>query len=164
MNLFVEFFTTYDRELAQRDIRLRFSGEREGLPDSVLETIEHAEQSSARRTAMQLIVAFNYGGRAELVKACQQLAGSVAGGQLTPDEITESLISSALYLPDVPDPDLVIRPSGELRLSNFLLWQSAYAELWFSDVLWPDFSQQDFLAALADYRQRERRFGGVKTT
>jgi len=111
---------------------------------------------------MQLIVAFNYGGRREIVQACRQLAQKAAAGELDPAEIEESDIQQALYLPDIPDPDLIIRPSGEMRLSNFLLWQCAYAEFWFSDVLWPDFSDEHLDQALIAFTERDRRFGGVK--
>lgn len=161
MDLFVEFFNRYDEELAERDIRLRFAGERDNLPERVRQTLDHAEQVSAGRTSLQLIVAFNYGGRRELVQAMRTLARAVASGQLQAQAISEETVAGALYLPDVPDPDLLIRPSGEMRLSNFLLWQAAYSELWFSDVLWPDFGEADFVAALKAYAARERRYGGV---
>lgn len=161
MELFVEFFTRYDTELAREGIRVRFSGDLAGLPANIREIIERAELDSAGRDRMQLIIAINYGGRRELVHARRRLAEQVASGGLPVDAIDESSIQQALYLPDIPDPDLIIRPSGEQRLSNFLLWQSAYSELWFANVLWPDFSEQDLDAALQAYQQRERRFGGV---
>lgn len=161
MELFVEFFNRFDPELAKEGIRVRFSGDIDGLPDPIKRIIERAERDSAQRDRMQLIIAINYGGRRELVQACRRIADQVHSGTTTVDAVDETTVQQALYLPDVPDPDLIIRPSGEQRLSNFLLWQSAYSELWFSNVLWPDFSEQDLDAALQAYRQRDRRFGGV---
>lgn len=163
MELFVEFFDRYDAELAREGIRVRFAGDLAGLPDHIQKIIERSETVSRQRKRMQLIIAINYGGRRELVQACRRLAASAAAGEIEPQEIDETQVRQMLYLPDVPDPDLVIRPSGEQRLSNFLLWQSAYAELWYSNVLWPDFSEDDLLAALQDYTRRERRYGGIKS-
>ena len=161
MNLFGEFFRRYDAELAAEGIRLRFTGDIEALPADIRAIIDEGEANSLNRDKMQLIVAFNYGGRREIVQACQKLAQSVQAGQLDPADIDEAAIARSLYLPDVPDPDLIIRPSGEMRLSNFLLWQCAYAEFWFADVLWPDFSDEHLDAALRAYTDRNRRFGGV---
>lgn len=162
MALFIEFLAAYDAEMAKEGIRLRISGDVSGLPDDVQKALRDAEARSATRTRLQLILALNYGGRGEIVAATKKLARSVAAGELSAEAIDEQHLSAAMYLPDVPDPDLIIRPSGELRLSNFLLWQSAYSELWFADVLWPDFNQGDFDRALADFAARDRRFGGVK--
>ncbi len=162
MNLFVEFFHRYEAELAAEGIRIRFSGDLAALPEHIQTIIAENETHSAGRDKMQLIVAFNYGGRREIVQACRQLAQKAAAGELDPAEIEESDIQQALYLPDIPDPDLIIRPSGEMRLSNFLLWQCAYAEFWFSDVLWPDFSDEHLDQALIAFTERDRRFGGVK--
>lgn len=162
MDLFIEFFQRYDRELAAEGIRLRFTGDIPALPERIRAIIIKAEAESAARDRMQLVVAFNYGGRREIVQACQHLAGEVAAGKLTVSEIDEAVFAGALYLPDVPDPDLVIRPSGEQRLSNFLIWQSAYAEFWYSDVLWPDFREEHLDQAIADYRRRDRRYGGIR--
>jgi len=164
MDLFVEFFNRYDDELADRDIRLRFSGDEDDLPDHVLKTMRRAEAVSEDRKTLQLIVAFNYGSRRELVEACRRICRSVQAGSITVDQISEQTLSDSLYIPDIPDPDLIIRPSGEMRLSNFLLWQAAYAELWFSDVLWPDFNESHFVAALEAYTHRDRRFGGVQSS
>lgn len=162
MALFIEFLAAYDAEMAQEGIRLRISGDVSGLPDDVQKALRDAEARSATRTRLQLILALNYGGRGEIVAATKKLARAVAAGELSAEAIDEQHLSAAMFLPDVPDPDLIIRPSGELRLSNFLLWQSAYSELWFADVLWPDFNQGDFDRALADFAARDRRFGGVK--
>lgn len=162
MNLFIEFLAGYDREMEKEGIRLRVIGDRGGLPDTVRTAIEAAEMKSAHRTRLQLILAMNYGGRAEIIHACRAIAGRAAEGVLLPEDIDESVMAAHMFAPDIPDPDLIIRPSGELRLSNFLLWQSAYSELWFSDVLWPDFSETDFHRALASFSARDRRFGGVQ--
>lgn len=161
MRLFVEFFRRYDEELEREGVRLRFAGDIAELPDEVRRTIAEAESGSATRTRLQLIIAFNYGGRRELVHATRAIAAAVARGELSPDAITEDTVRRHLYLPDVPDPDLIVRPSGEMRLSNFLLWQSAYAELYFDEVLWPDFSEEALDRALAAYRGRQRRYGGL---
>lgn len=162
MNLFLNFFDRYEDQLAAEGVRLRFCGEIEALPLKVQETIYKSERQSLERDTLHLIVAFNYGGRREIVQTAQKLINKCQAGQLSSEMITESVFADHLYLPDVPDPDLIIRPSGELRLSNFLLWQSAYSEFWFSDVLWPDFSKDDFAAAINDYASRQRRFGGVR--
>jgi undecaprenyl diphosphate synthase len=162
MGLFVEFFRRYDAELAAEGIRLRFTGDIPALPADIQAIIAEGEANSLHRDRMQLIVAFNYGGRHELVQACRKLASEVQQGKIQPADIDEAAVAGALYLPDVPDPDLIIRPSGELRLSNFLLWQCAYAEFWFSDVLWPDFSDEHLEQALRAYTERDRRFGGVQ--
>lgn len=162
MALFVEFIKRFDAEMAQEGIRLRFSGDLAALPENVQAIITEAEANSAARDRLQLIIAINYGGRRELVQACQKLAESVRSGKMAPEDINETALSGALYLADVPDPDLVIRPSGEQRLSNFLLWESAYSELWFADVLWPDFAEEHLQAALQAYTSRDRRFGGIR--
>lgn len=161
MELFVEFFNRYDAELAREGIRVRFCGERQGLSPKVQEIMTRAENDLAGRDKMQLIIAFNYGSRREIASACRQLAEAAQAGRLDPATISEDTVAQALYLPDLPDPDLVIRPSGEMRLSNFLLWQSAYAEFYYDDVLWPDFGQDHLLEALRAFTERRRRFGGI---
>ncbi len=162
MALFIEFLQSYDAEMEKEGIRLRIMGDVAGLPDDVRQAIREAEDRSKDRTRLQLILALNYGGRAEIVHAVKSISEKVSSGELAAEDITEDLLKTHVYLPDVPDPDLIIRPSGEYRLSNFLLWQSAYSELWFSNVLWPDFKQRDFDQALSSFAARDRRFGGVK--
>lgn len=161
MSLFGEFFRRYDAELAAEGIRLRFTGDTAALPEDIQKIIHEGESQSVNRDKMQLIVAFNYGGRREIVQACQKIAHQVLRKDVEPDAIDEQLLNQSMYLPDVPDPDLIIRPSGEMRLSNFLLWQCAYSEFWYSDVLWPDFKDEHLDAALRAYTDRNRRFGGV---
>jgi undecaprenyl diphosphate synthase len=148
-------------ELMARNIRLRVIGRGSRIPSGVKRGIEHVAQETERNTGMMLFVAFNYGGRDELVDACRALARQVQHGEISPEEIDEGRIARALYTGDVPDPDLLIRTSGEMRISNFLLWQIAYTELWITPVLWPDFGPQHLYQAIAEYQDRDRRFGGV---
>lgn len=162
MSLLIEFLEKYDSEMARQGVRLRVLGDVKSLQPDIRTALDKAVDRSSARDKMQLIIAFNYGGRREIVHAAKAIAVAVAAGELKPEDIDEHSISKNLYLNDIPDPDIIIRPSGELRLSNFLLWESAYSELWFSDVLWPDFSESDLDRALTDYDKRDRRYGGVK--
>ena len=161
MKLFVELFDKYDEELAEEGIRVRFIGDDSELPKRVREVCKTAEERSKNRPNMQLIVALNYGGRAELVHSVKAIAEKVKSGEIVVEDINEDLISQNIYTSGQPDPDIIVRPSGEYRLSNFLTWQSAYSEFWFSDILWPDFTTDDVDAVLEDYQKRHRRFGGV---
>jgi undecaprenyl diphosphate synthase len=161
MKLFVEFVDRYDPELKEEDIRMRFTGDIPALPEKVREVIRIEEERSKDRKKMQLIIAFNYGGRREIVNSCQKIAEQIKAGTIEPSDITEQMISDNLYLPDVPDPELIIRPSGEQRISNFLLWECAYSEFWVSDILWPDFGYEELTQAFRDYALRDRRFGGL---
>lgn len=161
MELFVEFWERYDPELEQEGIRVRFTGDIDSLPENIREVCRRGEERSKDRKKMTLIVAFNYGGRREIENACRQIARRVSDGEISPDQITEDMISANMYLPDVPDPELIIRPSGEMRLSNFLLWESAYSEFWMSECLWPDFGYDELTQAFRDYARRDRRFGGL---
>ena len=163
MELFVEFFEKYDPELEQEGIRVRFTGDIASLPEKVRETIAIGEERSKNRQKMQLIVAMNYGGRREIESAVRKIASRVKSGEVEPEEITEQMISENLYLPDVPDPELIIRPSGEFRISNFLLWECAYSEFWISDTLWPDFGYDELTQAFRDFAGRDRRFGGLSS-
>ena len=149
-------------EKMERDkIKLHFFGDLEPLPQELKEMCTRTDDISTRYDGMQVNVCFNYGGRDEIVRAARAFAARCAAGEAEPSELTEDLFSQCLYSAGVPDPDLVIRPSGEVRISNFLLWQSAYAEFYFTDVLWPDFSKEELHKALAAYQGRSRRFGGV---
>ncbi|MEM9739463.1 MAG: isoprenyl transferase [Pseudomonadota bacterium] len=152
------------RDLARlkRDgVRVRVAGTRDNLPDDLLELVDRSEQETRGNSKFHLTVAFNYGGREELVRATQALADDVASGLLMPQQITDQHIAAKLDTHDLPDPDLLIRTSGERRLSNFLLWQCAYAELVFTDVLWPDFGAQALGDAVEEFARRERRYGAV---
>jgi undecaprenyl diphosphate synthase len=150
------FGETIDRELvdlAKEGVRTRFVGRRDRAPGWLQEKLAQLEEATANESRLTLWVAFDYGGRAEIVEAARRLAASGA-------EVDEETFAQHLYAPEMPDPDLVIRTSGELRVSNFLLWQSAYAEFVFTDTLWPDFGPDEFRAAIEDYARRRRRFGG----
>ncbi len=161
MRLFSQYFRKYANEMEEEGIRLRFMGEREELPADVVATMDYAEESSRERTELQLIIAFNYGGRREIVAAAQKAANGLASGELEAGALNEEAFARFLYLPDVPEPDLLIRTGGELRLSNFLLWQAAYTEFYMEDCLWPDFGAEQLDRALMDYESRQRRFGGI---
>jgi undecaprenyl diphosphate synthase len=153
-----------DRELPElmaRQVRFRVIGRRGGVPATVQRRIDRVVEATARNTGLTLLMAFNYGGRDELVDACRRLARQVAAGAMGPDEIDEAALGASLYTDGVPDPDLLIRTSGELRVSNFLLWQIAYTELWVTPTYWPDFGPRELYLAVADFQQRNRRFGRV---
>ncbi len=157
MRLFHETARNKVPELNERGARLRFLGRREGLPERVLEALEEAEELTAANESLDVYIALNYGGRAEIVDAARRMA---ADG-VPPEEMDEQTFARYLYAPDVPEVDLVIRTSGELRVSNFLLWQIAYAEFFVTDTLWPDFSPEEFMQALRSFASRSRRRGGV---
>lgn len=147
------------QELDENGVRVRFIGDRSRLSDDIRRLIEEAEIKTGSNAKLTLIIALNYGSHAEIVRAARDIARDVKAGLVDPDDITEDLFSQRLYTEEIPDPDLVIRTSGEKRLSNFLLWQSAYAELIFLDVLWPDFDESSLAGAIQEYQARERRFG-----
>ena len=149
-------------ELNTMNVRIRFIGRRDWrLPRSVLKEIEISEELTRNNTGTTLTIAFNYGGRKEVVDAVKQLAREVAAGTLKPSKIDDDAIAARLYAPDMPDPDLLIRTSGEMRTSNFLLWELAYSELWFTPVFWPDFNRELLYEAIRDFQKRDRRFGGL---
>ena len=147
--------------LTQEGVRIRIIGLRDGLPDDVAVLVEKAERETAANSKFFLTIAFNYGGREEIARAARSIADAVASGRLKPDDVNEKSFAGFLDTASMPDPDLLIRTSGEYRLSNFLLWQCAYSELVFMDVLWPDFDRASLEEALAKYHERERRFGAV---
>ena len=148
-------------KMARDRIKLHFFGDLSPLPRELRELCDRTAEISRGYEGMQVNVCFNYGGRDEIVQAARSFAAACAAGERRPEELTEELFGGYLYSAGIPDPDLVIRPSGEMRLSNFLLWQSAYAEFYVTDVLWPDFTPEDLRRALAAYQGRDRRFGGV---
>ena len=161
LDLMYKTFAQEIEELHKEGVRVRLVGDRTSLSQEIQAVWARAEQITAQNTRLTLNVAFNYGGRAELTRAARELASQVASGELAAEEITEERLASQLYTWPSPDPDLVIRTGGEQRLSNFLLWQAAYSELYVTDVLWPDFGEKEFEQALQDYLSRERRFGQV---
>ncbi len=161
MALLKRFIRRNIDELDGNGVRLRAIGRLHDLPKGPLEVLRGAMERTVSNDGLNLILALSYGGRAELVDAARKIAGKAARGEILPEDIDESTISGHLYLPDVPDPDMIIRTSGERRLSNFLLWQSAYSELYFTEVLWPDFRKEHLHRAIEDYGRRKRRFGGI---
>ncbi len=161
MGLFRLYFRNDMDELAERGTRVRIIGNRCRVDDDIRRMIEDAERRTLGNSGLNLTFAFDYGGQEEIAAAARELARAAAEGRLDPETITPELVSSRLFTSGLPEPDLVIRTSGERRLSNFLLWQSAYAELMFVDTLWPDFGREEFLDALDKFTQRERRFGAL---
>ncbi len=161
MNLFTEYMEEALRDFRDDYIVMKFIGDRSAFPEEMLKLMEENEEISKDRDGMVLNLAMNYGGRAELVTAVRDIARDVRDGALSADGIDEQTISDYLYTKGQPDPDLIIRPSGEHRTSNFLLWQSAYSEYVIMDVLWPDFTEEHMNQALLEYANRNRRFGGV---
>jgi undecaprenyl diphosphate synthase len=160
-NLVRVFIRSDLMELDRNDVRVRVIGERRALPPDIRGLIEEAEETTLANRGLQLMVAFNYGSRDEIVRAARRLAERVAAGDLDPEAIDHGSFERALDTAGIPDPDLIVRTSGEKRISNFLLWQAAYAEFIFLPVLWPDFDDEQFEAALAEFSRRERRYGGV---
>jgi len=161
MGLLRRFIRNDLAELHKSNVRVRIIGEREGLDPDIGRLLNEAEDLTRDNDGLTLVVAFNYGARQELMRAAQRIAAEAAAGRLKPADVTMDTIGRFLDAPDLPDPDLVIRTSGEQRLSNFLLWQSAYSELVFVPTYWPDFDRAALEAAIREYQQRERRFGGL---
>lgn len=162
MNLLREFFDTDVENLINNNIRIRVIGDISRLDMDIQERIFSAEKRTEKKDGLCVVIALNYGGRNEIISAVKNLALDIKNGKIDVDEIDEETFKNYLYTKDIPDPDLLIRPSGEMRVSNFLLWQISYTELWFSNILWPDFKKEHLLKAIEDYQKRERRFGGVK--
>ena len=164
MNLFRDYLSEMqerEEENEERGYNIRFIGDIKGIPDDIQKLLSVVEKDSDSKTKTHINLAVNYGGRLEIVSAVRKIAEKVRKGEINPEDIDENMISDNIYTAFQPDPDLVIRPSGEQRLSNFLIWQSAYSEFWYSDILWPDFTENDLNTALEAYQKRNRRFGGV---
>ncbi|MDO9382853.1 MAG: isoprenyl transferase [Hyphomicrobiaceae bacterium] len=161
MGLIRRFIRRDLAELHQSNVRIRIIGERDRVDAKMMKMIDEAVELTRANTALTLVIAFNYGSRIEIAKAAQRLAEEVAAGRLQPSEITPERLDAALDTHGIPDPDLLIRTSGEMRLSNFLLWQAAYAELVFVDAYWPDFGRELLESAIGEFRRRTRRFGGL---
>ena len=161
MSLLLEFLKNADKEIAGKNIRIKVIGGTNGLSEEIKNEIVRVTTNTQKNNGLTLVIALNYGSRNEIVDAVKRIASDVKRGGLKTSDINEKLFSNYLYTSGIPDPDLVIRPSGENRLSNFLLWQSSYAEFWTSDILWPDFSKQDLIHAITWYQKRNRRFGGI---
>lgn len=159
MELFMSALRAEVKRLDENGVRMRVVGDRAAFPKKLQQRIAEAEEATYGNNTMVLQVAANYGGRWDIVQAAQQLAAEVRDGRLAAEDLDEKLVSARLSFPDLPDPDLFIRTGGERRLSNFLLWQSAYSELYFSELMWPDFGAEAYAEALAEYARRQRRFG-----
>ena len=160
MHLLVAYLASEEKTFHENQVRIRYMGRKRDLPAEVREALDRVEAATAAYER-QLILCLSYGGRTEITHATQEIARQVARGELDPEAITEETLARNLYLPDVPDPDLIVRTSGEMRLSNFLLWQASYAELYVTPVLWPDFGETDFQAALDAFSRRDRRYGAI---
>lgn len=161
MKLPKEFLHTYLPDLIKNNVQIKTIGEFEGLPKHTKQAIEYGIEKTKNNNGLVLNFALNYGSRNELMRAVKSLLKDVRNSNMDVDDLTQKDLESFLYTSHLQDPDLIIRTSGEKRLSNFLLWQSAYSELWFTDVLWPDFTEEIFKQALRDYQQRKRRYGGI---
>ena len=162
MSLLLRYFASEIDELDEKNVRIRILGDKQGLPEPQRLAVTQAEERTKDNTGLNLCIALNYGGRAEIVRAAQSLARKVRDGELTPEQIDDEAFSRELYTAGLPDVDLLIRTSGEQRLSGFLLWQCSYAEFEFPETLWPDFTLEEYHKALEMYRHRDRRYGGRK--
>jgi undecaprenyl diphosphate synthase len=161
MSLLVEMVNQEIDDLHTNNVKLRTIGDLAAMPDKPREAIQAGVRKTESNTGLNLHLALSYGGRQEILDGVRSMARAAQTGRVSPEEITEEMFRRSLYAPDVPDPDLMIRTGGDRRISNFLLWQAAYAELWFTDVLWPDFSAEHLDEALKDFSGRQRRFGRV---
>jgi undecaprenyl diphosphate synthase len=161
MVLLRRFLHSEQNEMVENNIRLRVIGQVDRLPFEIRKTLQETAAATKDKTAMDLILALSYGGRAEIVAMVQSLADKIKRGLIEPESITAEMVADHLYTRDIPDPDLLIRTSGEMRISNFLLWQIAYSEIFVTPTLWPDFSKDELLQILLDFQRRERRFGAV---
>lgn len=162
MDLLCDFLDHYTEELIRNKVRLLVSGSRERIPEQCLKRLDHTIEVTSKDYERTVIFALNYGGRMEITDAVRKIAAKIQNGSLKTEDITEGVIAENLYLPEIPDPDLMIRTSGEIRISNFLLWKISYSELYFTDVLWPDFDKDELFKAIDTYKNRKRRFGGRK--
>lgn len=161
MKLYLEYLKSAENETSDKNVRVRIIGSREGLSKEIIDQIHKIEQNTRQRNRMTLNIALNYGGRQDILQAARRIVEDVQNGKLLKDEITLEELQKRLYTEDMPDPDLLIRTSGEMRISNFLIWQCSYSEFYFSPVLWPDFREKHLHEAIAEYQRRNRRFGGL---
>ena len=162
MELFAHTMAAEVDGLNDENVRVRLIGNMAALPEGTRESFREAIERTAANDGMSLVMAVNYGGRAEIVQAVRSIAADAATGAIDPQDVDEALVASRLYTADIPDPDLLVRTSGERRLSNFLLWQVAYSEIYVTNAMWPDFDKFELVRAILDYQQRDRRFGKVK--
>lgn len=163
MHLLEQYMIEERSLLMEQNVRVSVIGRRDGIPESVLAEMDKTIEMSSKNTGTRLCLAINYGGRGEVVDAIKRIATDVAGGRLPIEEVDEETVSAYLYTSGMPDPDLLIRTAGEMRISNFLLWQISYAELWITERCWPEFGVEDLHQAIEDFANRDRRFGGLNT-
>lgn len=161
MKLCLDYLKNAENETSDKDIRVRVIGDKEGLSKEIIEQIKKIEERTRNKKRMTMVIALNYGGRQDILQAAKKIAEDVVIGNLKQNEITERELDKRLYTDGIPDPDLLIRTSGEMRISNFLIWQCTYTEFYFPTVLWPDFTEKHFKEAIIDYQKRSRRFGGL---
>lgn len=161
MSLFKRYLVQELPTMMKQNVRLRIIGRREGLPSDVIKEMDSSIEATSANTGMTLCLAVNYGGRGEIVDAVQDMMKAVACGELDAEKVDEQTLADHLYTQGLPDPDLLIRTAGEMRISNFLLWQVSYAEIYVTEACWPDFGEAELQAAIADFGRRERRYGGV---
>jgi undecaprenyl diphosphate synthase len=161
MHLLEQYMIEERATIMEQNLIVSIIGRRDGIPNNVLREIDKTIELSSTNTGTRLCLAINYGGRAEMVDAVQRIAFEVQAGRLRPEEITESILAGQLYTAGMPDPDLLVRTAGEMRISNFLLWQISYAELWVTQLCWPEFQTGDLHQAIRDFAARDRRFGGL---
>ncbi|SHJ67768.1 Undecaprenyl pyrophosphate synthetase [Caminicella sporogenes DSM 14501] len=162
MELLVIYLRREAKELHKNNVVINVLGDISKLPETAISEINKATALTSNNTGLVVNIALNYGGRHEILRAVKNICKDVVNNKIDFDKIDEAVFSNYLYTKNIPDPDLIIRTSGEIRLSNFLLWQAAYSEFWFTDVYWPDFSSKHFIEAIIDYQSRKRRFGGIK--
>lgn len=162
MNLLSEYLRKEIKQIHAQNIRIRSIGNIEVLPETARKELENSESLTINNSGLILNIALNYGGRMEIVDAVKAIGARIKNKELAPAEITEEVFANHLYTAGQPDPDILIRPSGELRISNFLLWQLAYTELWYTDICWPDFNKNELLKAIYDFQNRNRRYGGLQ--
>ena len=162
MQLLISYLRNEIKELHKNNVRISTIGNINKLPSATMEEVYSAVDLTKDNQGLNVNIALNYGGRDEIINAVKSICKDVLNEQLSTDDINESIFENYLYTKNIADPDLVIRPSGELRISNFLLWQTAYSEFWFSDIYWPDFGREDLIKAIIDYQKRNRRYGGIK--
>jgi len=161
MKLYLDYLKSAENETNDKNVRVKIIGSRDGLSRELIDHIDKVEKNTQNKDKMTLVIALNYGGRQDILQAVKKIVDDVQEGVLDKDSITEKDIQNRLYTEDIPDPDLMIRTSGEMRISNFLIWQCSYTEFYFSEVLWPDFREKHFKDALIDYQRRNRRFGSL---
>lgn len=161
MKLYLDYLKNAEKETNDKNVRVKIIGSRNGLSQELIDQINKIEENTVNKDKMTLIIALNYGGRQDILQAVKKIVNDVQNGVLDKDNITEKDIQKRLYTEDIPDPDLMIRTSGEMRISNFLIWQCSYTEFYFSEVLWPDFREKHFKDAIIEYQRRNRRFGSL---